>query len=325
MSSYNVTAERTKVKKPVVSVVIPSYNMRQGIGRCLDALQRQVGEVGFEVIVVDSSTDDSVDTIRSHPLPVTLDVQRERKFPGDARNIALTHARGKLIAFTDADCLPAPDWIESIVAAHKAHPDEPVIGGVIENANPDSYVSWGAHLCSFAQWLPRGTIQRMDEVPTCCLSVKREIFERAGSFEEGVYSSDSAFFWRLAEIGIRPLCLPTIRVAHVNVDRVAELAMKMTERGRHFATLRARRFSRLRRQAYVALSPILPLRLLLKRTGQAIQAGSLTRFVQVSPLVLLGLICWSIGEAQGYAGRGGEAQFDDSPKPSQAPGAGGFE
>jgi hypothetical protein len=143
----------------------------------------------------------------------------------------------------------------------------------------------------------------MDEIPTCCLSVRRSVLDRHGPFAEGVYSSDSEFFWNLVRDGIRPLYCPAIRVAHINIDRFAPFARKQLTRGHHYASRRARAFSRTRRAAYVAGCPALPFMLFVRRLRQiASRRSYLSEMARVSPLVFLGMLLWSGGEMLGYLG-----------------------
>jgi GT2 family glycosyltransferase len=96
-----------------VSVVVPVRNGARTLPACLDALGRQepIADVTVEVIVVDNgSTDASREIARKHPA-VTRVVTEPRTGSYAARNAGLAVAAGDLIAFTDADCIPAPDWL----------------------------------------------------------------------------------------------------------------------------------------------------------------------------------------------------------------------
>jgi len=71
--------------------------------------------------------------------------------------------------------------------------------------------------------------------------------------------------------------------------------------GRLFAYTRAREASALRRVAFVVLAPVLPVVLLLRHAR--LQFGKrrhFRRFLAVSPLVLVLLAAWSLGEFRGY-------------------------
>jgi len=100
---------------PDVSVVIPAYNASQTIGECLAALAEQtVPRARYEVIVVDDgSTDDTAVLATSFGARV---LRQANMGPAAARNRGVDAARGEVILFTDADCAPAPHWIEQMLA-----------------------------------------------------------------------------------------------------------------------------------------------------------------------------------------------------------------
>jgi glycosyltransferase involved in cell wall biosynthesis len=287
---------------PAVSVIVPAYNAAATIERCLHSLLGQAAADDAEVIVVDSGTDHTADLVSQLFPSVRLLRFQSRKFPGDARNLGIAEARADILAFTDADCIADPSWVERIVAAHRAHPD-PIIGGAIENGNPHSRAGWAAYLLEFSQWVPSRAAGRMLEIPTGCLSVKRWAFERYGPFLERTYSSDSIFQWRAVRDGHQPLFDPTIRVAHVNIDRLGELGRRKLRHGRDFARLRseAEEFSIARRAAFVAMAPALPL-LLWSRIARRLAGDPRlrTRLVRATPGLFFALLAWSCGEALGY-------------------------
>ena len=102
---------------PRVSVIVPVLDGASCIDRCLEALLAQTyPSHRVELIVVDNGSRDATpDRVRTHP--VTLLVERSVRSPYAARNAGIQRASGEVIAFTDADCVPAKDWLERGVAA----------------------------------------------------------------------------------------------------------------------------------------------------------------------------------------------------------------
>jgi len=115
-----------------VAVVIPVWNGEAVLGRCLDALARQtLPRDAFQIIVVDNGSSDATpDIARRYPGVELL----EEKRPGSyaARNLAIGQVHAPIIAFTDADCEPAPDWLEQVLRAAAANPGFGVLAGKIE-------------------------------------------------------------------------------------------------------------------------------------------------------------------------------------------------
>lgn len=115
-----------------VAIVVPVWNGQAVLGRCLDALVRQtLARNAYQIIVVDNGSDDATREIaRRYP---GVDLLEETR-PGSyvARNMGIERVRAPITAFTDADCEPAPDWLEQILRAADANPGFGVLAGKIE-------------------------------------------------------------------------------------------------------------------------------------------------------------------------------------------------
>jgi glycosyltransferase involved in cell wall biosynthesis len=98
---------------PRVSVVIPARNAVSRLPRVLDALAHQTAPADlFEVIVVDDgSTDGTADVVRAGGGVRLLSAPAQGR-QAAARNHGAAEARGQVLAFLDADCVPRADWIE---------------------------------------------------------------------------------------------------------------------------------------------------------------------------------------------------------------------
>ena len=285
-----------------VSVIIASYQAGATIERCLGALTRQQTQESFEVIIVDSSADGTAQIIRKQFPSVNLVVGARRLWPGDARNLGVAQARGRILAFTDVDCMADPAWIERIVQAH-ANRDHPIIGGAIVNGSADRLVDRAFYFCSLNAWMPSRAQDWADDLPTGCLTMTQAAFERFGPFLEGSFSSDSVFSWRASLAGVRPWFEPSVQVIHVSRTTVRGLVQQRFIRGRAYAEQRVRehRWSTARRVGYALLSPVLPLVVLMRIVPRMCTGITLFwQFVTATPLVVLGVIAWSLGEGGGY-------------------------
>jgi glycosyltransferase involved in cell wall biosynthesis len=115
-----------------VAVVIPVWNGEAVLARCLDALARQtLQRETFQIIVVDNGSNDATRKIARSYAGVEL---LEEPRPGSyvARNRGIERVRAPITAFTDADCEPAPDWLEQVLRAAAANPGFGVLAGRIE-------------------------------------------------------------------------------------------------------------------------------------------------------------------------------------------------
>jgi glycosyltransferase involved in cell wall biosynthesis len=128
----------------MVSVVIPTHGRPGSLVRCLEALAAQtLPRHAFEVIVCDDGSPTPVAPVVApfaDRLAITV-ARQARSGPAAARNEGARRARGRVLAFTDDDCVPAPDWLELLVERMGRHPGH-MIGGSIVNLLPqDPYAT----------------------------------------------------------------------------------------------------------------------------------------------------------------------------------------
>jgi glycosyltransferase involved in cell wall biosynthesis len=112
-----------------ITVVVPTYRRPIDLARCLAALQQQ-SRPADETIVVVQETDTATWDFLSHFQPAELSLQTATiRVPGviAAMNLGLEQAHGEVIAFTDDDAAPHPDWLERIERHYLAND---CVGGV---------------------------------------------------------------------------------------------------------------------------------------------------------------------------------------------------
>ncbi|MBD0723639.1 glycosyl transferase [Flavobacterium sp. L1I52] len=111
------------MEKPLVSVIIPTFNAEKYISDTIQSVQNQTYQNWEIILVDDASTDGTPDTIKVfltddriqfHPL-------EKNSGTGIARNTALAKAKGKYIAFLDADDLWKPEKLEKQIEFLQTH------------------------------------------------------------------------------------------------------------------------------------------------------------------------------------------------------------
>lgn len=104
---------------PAISVVVPTYRRPELLRRCLDRLlaQHMAADGGFEVIVVDDGHDAATlalveELAAGHPEPRLQYLRPARgRGPAVARNAGWRAAHADIVAFTDDDTMPEPEWL----------------------------------------------------------------------------------------------------------------------------------------------------------------------------------------------------------------------
>ena len=109
-------------KKPLVSVIIPTYNRGWIIKEAIDSVLAQ-DFIDFELIVVDDgSTDNTSEILDSYSDDITV-LQQNNKGVSAARNRGLSKASGRFIAFLDSDDLWLPKKLSRQVEYFNFNPD----------------------------------------------------------------------------------------------------------------------------------------------------------------------------------------------------------
>jgi GT2 family glycosyltransferase len=167
---------------PTVSVVVPTFRRPDLLERCLDALCAQVLDpTTYEIVVVDDDPAGSarpvVDACRARVSDVPAIrymTAPDTQGPAGARNVGWRSAGGALIAFTDDDTIPDPDWLRHGAAALQAAPSAAAAAGRIDvplRPCPTDYERDAAGLAHA-------------EFATANCFVRRAALERVGGFDE---------------------------------------------------------------------------------------------------------------------------------------------
>jgi len=221
-----------------LSVVIPHRNDSVRLDRCLSALAPQCAG-GVEVIVVD----DGSDTVPRVPACTQLILQ-PRAGAGPARNRGVLAARGRTLAFVDADCIPAPDFVARAMTVRRATAGR--VRMFDESAAGPGSLRSGAQAFETALAFDQARAVRKGWAATANLVVPRAVFDVVGPFRTGV-AEDVDWGLRARGLGHAITFDPALSVAHPTRATRAALAAKwhrVVDEG--FALARERSAGRLR-------------------------------------------------------------------------------
>lgn len=203
---------------PLVSVVVPVLHDPPGIQECLRALSRQTyPRERFEIIVADNGSTDGtravVDRFRGvMGSRLTVVVEDRVRTSYAARNCGVRAARGEILAFTDADCVPTPGWLEGGVRALQAGAE--YAGGRIvvtyRGPRPNAYEYWD----SATRFNQQAYVGRHYGA-TANLFVHASVLARHGGFRSELASGgDRELGVRLWKAGERLVYAPDAVVTH---------------------------------------------------------------------------------------------------------------
>lgn len=116
-----IKAQVKKVKKPLVSIIIPAYNAAKHIAESIQSAVSQSWANKELIVIDDGSTDETLDIIKSFDDQVIKVFQQANKGAAATRNKGLLEANGDFIQFLDADDILSTDKIEKQVLAIANH------------------------------------------------------------------------------------------------------------------------------------------------------------------------------------------------------------
>ncbi|MGI9065020.1 MAG: glycosyltransferase [Pyrinomonadaceae bacterium] len=292
--------------EPIVTVIVPCYNSELTIRDCLNAITNQQTSVKFDVVVVDSSSDQTARIVESEFPSVRMIRLTERTFAGAARNIGIRATQAPFCLMIDSDCIARPDLIDRVVERH-GQGEYAAVGGSVRNGTPNSLSGWIGYLMEFKELMPGTPMRLVKNVPTGNAAYRRGIFERHGYFDDDLWlTEDLLFNWKLHSAGEKLLFDPAIEVTHLNRTGWRSVLSYQVSLGRTSVTARKRGKGlgfpggdlALR---YPILIPLMPFTRLLRAAAwlAAYDRKGLLIFLLVWPMYLLAAGFWSFGFLQG--------------------------
>jgi GT2 family glycosyltransferase len=227
--------------EPVISVVIPHLNQPDLLAICLDALARQSFDPDrTEILVVDNGSRTPPTTIVAQHPGMRLVAETEPG-PGPARNHGVALSRASLIAFTDADCIPEPDWLAQIVERFRAEPEIGILGGEVRvfAADPLRPTSTEAFDMVYGFRQAR-QIAKQNFAATANLAVRRKVFEAIGPFAGISVAEDMEWGQRAARKGFPTRFVPEALVRHPARRAMADLRRQWDRHIDHHHTMQLR-------------------------------------------------------------------------------------
>lgn len=200
---------------PMVSVIVP-VREADGLAMCLSALEAQTyDERRYEVIVVDNGSPVSVEQVAAG-FPHARVVAEPRTGSYAARNRGLAEARGTILAFTDADCRPAPAWLEVGVSAVTLSPERGLVGGRIDVEASDPTRPSLPELYELRHAFPQQDyVRHLSFAVTANMFTRQDVIAAIGPFRADLQSGgDREWGSRVAAAGLEVVYEPRAVVAH---------------------------------------------------------------------------------------------------------------
>ena len=187
---------------PLISVLIPTYNVGKYLGAALDSVYAQTfGD--YEIIVVDDGSTDGTETVIAR-YPQVIYRKCPHRGISATRNECLSLAKGEWLAFLDADDLWHPEKLSRQLAYLQAHPDCRILFTQAENFYDGDLTA----MTSRQQQLANRKLSLI--LPSCLFH--RSLYEIHGGFvEDYPWAEDTEWILRLRAAAVNlDHCLPEV-------------------------------------------------------------------------------------------------------------------
>lgn len=196
-----------------VSIVIPTFNSSAPISNTIRAcMEQDFLKEKIEIICVDDgSTDNTEQIINKYPVSY---IYQKRGGPAIARNAGWKKAKGEIICFTDADCVPEKRWVSKLL---KNYTSEKIgaVGGSYGIMNPNSLL---------ANCIHQEIIFRHSKMPKYVralgsynFSVRKEVLKEVDGFNEEykmASAEDNDLSYKILKKGYYLIFDKDIKVSH---------------------------------------------------------------------------------------------------------------
>lgn len=236
---------------PQIAVVVPSHRSEETIGSCLQGLARQtISQELFEVHVVDTGEDRTEEVVAEQAARWNGRLAYHRaggRGPGRQRNQGAAATATPYVAFTDADCMPEPGWLEA--GLERLRDGAAIVQG--PTRTPD-----GAPPPPFAHAIATEGPTPLFE--SCNVMYDAEAFRGAGGFPVDLFEStgvhlgeDTELAWNVRRAGGRAEFEPRAVVRHAVFPADYRRHLRYQWQARFFPRL-VRRVPELRRELLTA-------------------------------------------------------------------------
>jgi GT2 family glycosyltransferase len=289
-------------EKPVLSIVIVSWNVREDLRECLQSMLREEGsrlESGeIEIIVVDNaSTDGTAEMVNLEFPRVKLLVNSQNLGYTKANNIGINHSRGKYVLMLNPDTIVHQGALQALIDCAESHPKAGIIGAKL--LNPDGSVQRSARsFPDIGAGLFRNTflgrlfpnnpfvrrylltdfgydeVREVDWVSGAAMLVRRDLIERIGGLDERfwAYCEDVDLCWRAWQAGYKVLFCPNAVITH-KVGRSSDQRL-VPSLIQHHKSMWLFYLKNYRHRYPLLLFPLIGLGILLRLAGALLKVAS---------------------------------------------------
>lgn len=253
LTSAAPAAQAAPERDPLVSVLIVSYNVREYLLQCVEAVYAN-GEVPLEVVVVDNASKDGSADALAERFPQTHLVRMRKNVGfGKANNAGLEHCRGRFVLLLNPDVEVSEHCIGALADFLLVRPDVGAVGprllrpdGRLDQACRRGFPTPSTafyrvsglsrvfpHSRAFNRYnmghLPVDRAHEIDSGTAACLMLRKVAVDRIGLFDPAffMYGEDLDLCYRLKQHGWKVYYLPAAEAVHVKGASTRQATARM--------------------------------------------------------------------------------------------------
>ena len=224
-----------------LSIIIVSYNVREFLEQALISIQRAVGNLDYEIFVVDNnSMDGSAEYVRRRFPDVQLIANRENMGFARANNLAMRRACGHYVCLINPDTIVQEDTFSTLIAFFENNPDAGALGCKILNPDgslqlacrrsfPTPWVAF-SKIIGLASMFPRSRLfgrynltfldenetSEVEAISGSFMLVRREVIDQVGQLDQDffMYGEDLDWCFRIHSAGWKIFYVPHTQIIH---------------------------------------------------------------------------------------------------------------
>lgn len=229
------------MKKPLLSIILVSYNTAEYTRRALQSVIQETNETDYEIIVVDNaSSDDSVALLRQHFPTVNLIESADNLGFAGGVCLGVEQAQSEYLLLLNPDTVVLDAAIDKLLAFARQHSENGIWGGVTLNNDHslNSQHAWSrptfttllfsalglskafSQSCFFNHanygcW-KRDTVKEVDILSGCFFLTSKKAWDQLGGLDPQffMYAEEADYCLRAMELGYQPIVTPDARIIH---------------------------------------------------------------------------------------------------------------
>ena len=176
------------------SVIIPYYQQKEALHKCLLGLSKQEYNGSVEILVVYHSIEDHLDQLKPIHQSVRWITNDQALNPYMSRNLGAHAATGEYLCFIDSSCYPGPNWLRELDIYISNNEDAQVLAGRIDVIPHSNAIKDQAHGVLYLN--NEKNIKRNYGVPAGHLILSKKVFNEHGGFDIETISGNDIVFTR---------------------------------------------------------------------------------------------------------------------------------